>query len=123
LAFANHSWLRPTKVGNLKLFFQNLYIMFSKLKQFKDLRDQAKQMQNVLAQESAEGSADWGKVKVKINGNQEILSVEIDPELLSADKKEKLESAIKEATNDAIKKVQRIMAEKMRQSGFNLPGM
>jgi hypothetical protein len=97
--------------------------MFSKLKQFKDLRDQAKQMQNVLAQESAEGSADWGKVKVKINGNQEILSVEIDPELLSADKKEKLESAIKEATNDAIKKVQRIMAEKMRQSGFNLPGM
>jgi len=97
--------------------------MFSKLKQFKDLRDQAKQMQNVLAQESTEGSADWGKVKVKINGNQEILSVEIDPELLSADNKEKLESAIKEATNDAIKKVQRIMADKMRSSGFNIPGM
>ena len=97
--------------------------MFSKLKQFKDLRDQAKQMQNVLAQESVEGSADWGKVKIKINGNQEILSVEIDPELLAADNKEKLESAIKEATNDAIKKVQRIMAEKMRSSGFNLPGM
>jgi len=97
--------------------------MFSKLKQFKDLADQAKQMQNTLAQESAEGSADWGKVKIKINGNQEILSVEIDPELLSADNKKKLESAIKEATNDAIKKVQRIMADKMRSSGFNLPGM
>lgn len=97
--------------------------MFSKLKQFKDLADQAKQMQNILAQESTEGSADWGKVKVKINGNQEILNVQIDPELLSADKKEKLESAVKEATNDAIKKVQHIMAEKMRSSGFNLPGM
>jgi len=97
--------------------------MFSKLKQFKDLRDQAKQMQNVLAQESAEGSADWGKVKIKINGNQEVLNVEIDPELLSADNKEKLQSAIKEATNDAIKKVQRIMADKMRSSGFNLPEM
>jgi len=97
--------------------------MFNKLKQFKDLRSQAKQMQNVLAQESVEGSADWGKVKVKINGNQEILDVQIDPELLAADKKEKLEAAIKEATNDAIKKVQRIMAEKMRSSGFNLPGI
>ncbi|OGY41894.1 MAG: nucleoid-associated protein, YbaB/EbfC family [Candidatus Buchananbacteria bacterium RBG_13_36_9] len=97
--------------------------MFNKLKQFKDLRDQAKQMQNTLAQESTEGSADWGKVKVKINGNQEVLDVQIDPELLSADKKDKLETAIKEATNDAIKKVQRIMAEKMRSSGFNLPGM
>ncbi len=97
--------------------------MFNKLKQFKDLRSQAKQIKDVLGQETTQGEADWGKVKVKINGNQEILNIEIDPELLSPDKKEKLESAIKEATNDAIKKVQRIMAEKMRESGFSLPGM
>jgi len=97
--------------------------MFSKLKQFKDLKDQAKQIQNTLAQETAEGSADWGKVKIQMNGNQEIISVNIDPELLTNDNKEKLESAIKEATNDAVKKVQKIMAEKMQQSGFNLPGM
>ena len=80
-------------------------------------------MQNVLAQESAEGSALWSKVKIKINGNQEVLNVEIDSELLSVNNKEKLQSAIKEATNDAIKKVQQIMADKMRSSGFNLPGM
>ena len=97
--------------------------MFSKLKQFKDLKDQAKQIQNTLAQESAEGSAEWGKVKIEMNGNQEILNVEIDPELLTSNNKDKLESAIKEATNDALKKVQKIMAEKMQQSGFNLPGM
>ena len=60
--------------------------MFNKLKQFKDLRDQAKQMKDALAQEEAEGSAEWGKVKIKINGNQEVLSVNIDPELLTADK-------------------------------------
>ncbi len=97
--------------------------MFNKLKQFKDLRDQAKQIKDVLGQESAQGEADWGKVKIKINGNQEILNVEIDPELLTAENKEKLESAIKEATNDALKKVQRIMAQKMQESGFSLPGM
>lgn len=97
--------------------------MFNKLKQFKDLRDQAKQLKDVLGQETAEGSGDWGKVKIQMNGNQEVLAVTIDPELLNADKKEKLESAIKEATNDAIKKIQRKMAEKMQQSGFSLPGM
>lgn len=97
--------------------------MFSKLKQFKDLRNQAKQIKNSLSQESAEGSADWGKVKIKMNGNQEVISVEIDPELLSQDNKEKIESGIKEASNEASKKIQHIMAEKMKESGFNLPGM
>lgn len=97
--------------------------MFNKLKQFKDLRNQAKQMQNILAQESTEGEAAWGKVKVKINGNQEILDIQIDPELLLPDNKEKLQNAIKDAANDAIKKVQRIMAEKVQQSGINLPGI
>jgi hypothetical protein len=97
--------------------------MFNKLKQFKDLRNTAKQMQTMLAQESADGEAAWGKVKVKINGNQEVLDVQIDPELLTVDNKEKLQGALKDATNDAIKKVQRIMAEKVRQSGITLPGM
>jgi nucleoid-associated protein EbfC len=97
--------------------------MFNKLKQFKDLRSQAKQMQNMLAQESCEGEAAWGKVKVKINGNQEILDIQIDPELLTPDNKEKLQNALKDATNDAIKKVQRIMADKVRQSGINIPGI
>ena len=95
--------------------------MFNKLKQFKDLRNQAKQMQNMLAQESAESDAAWGKVKVKINGNQEILDIQIDPELLTTDNKEKLQNALKDATNEAIKKIQRIMAEKMRASGFKMP--
>ena len=80
-------------------------------------------MQNMLAQESCEGEAAWGKVKVKINGNQEILDIQIDPELLTPDNKEKLQNALKDATNDAIKKVQRIMADKVRQSGINIPGI
>lgn len=97
--------------------------MFNKLKQFKDLKNQASQIKAQLAEETAEGSADWGKIKIQMNGNQEVLSVEIDPELLSSDNKEKLETAIKDATNDAVKKIQRKMAEKMQESGFSLPGM
>ncbi|OGF31967.1 nucleoid-associated protein, YbaB/EbfC family [Candidatus Falkowbacteria bacterium RIFOXYD2_FULL_35_9] len=95
--------------------------MFNKLKNFKELRDQAKQLQSQLSTETAEGSGAWGKVKVIMNGNQEVQSVIIEPEMLAD--KEKLEGALKEAINDAIKKIQRIMAMKMQQGGFSLPGM
>ncbi len=91
--------------------------MFEKLKYLKDIRSKAKQMQAVLSQETAEGKAAWGKVKIIMNGNQEVLSATIDPEFCRPENKDKLESAVKEATNEAIKKVQKIMAEKMRSMG------
>lgn len=96
--------------------------MFSKLKQFKDLRSQAKTLQSKLATEVVEASAAWGKIKMAMNGNQEVLSVTVDVELLSS--KEKIEGAIKDVVNDAIKKVQRVMAEKLRNDpNFKMPGL
>ncbi len=89
--------------------------MFNKIKAIKDLRDQAKKLQSGLSEVSAEGSAAWGKVKIMIDGNQQILSVAIEDELMSD--KAKLQDAIKEATNDAIKHVQKKMAEKMKEMG------
>ncbi len=89
--------------------------MFNKIKVIKDLRDQAKKIQSGLAEISAEGEAAWGKVKIKIDGNQQILEVKIDDELLK--EKSKLEDAIKEAANDAIKKIQKQMAGKMKEMG------
>ena len=89
--------------------------MFNKIKAIKDIRDQAKKIQGGLAELSSEGEAAWGKVKIKIDGNQQILEVKIDDEMLKD--KSKLEEAIKEATNDAIKKVQKQMAFKMKEMG------
>lgn len=89
--------------------------MFAKLKQFKDMRSKAKNLQNLLADEKVEASAAWGKIKMTMNGNQQVESVAIDQELLT--NKEKLEGAVKEVTNEAIKKTQRVMAEKMRKEG------
>lgn len=89
--------------------------MFNKLKQIKDLRDQAKELQNMLGKESVVGEAAHGKVKVTMNGNQEVTLVEISDEILG--NKSDLESAVKEATNDAVKKVQKVMAKKMQAMG------
>lgn len=96
--------------------------MFSKLKQFKDLRDQAKKIQDVLKDVTVEGTGAWGKIKIEMNGNQEITSVTIDPEMMTD--KAKLEAGMKEAFNDTAKKAQRSMAEAMKKTGgLNLPGL
>lgn len=90
--------------------------MFNKLKQIKDLRDQAKQMQNALSGESA--TVDKRGLVIVMNGNMEITSVKINEDIA----KDKLESAIKENTNDAIKQIQKIMAKKMQEMG-GFPGL
>jgi DNA-binding YbaB/EbfC family protein len=89
--------------------------MFNKIKAIKDLRDQAKKIQSGLAEISVEGEAAWGKVKIKIDGNQQVLEVKINEEMLK--EKAKLEEAVKEAANDAIKKIQKQMAGKMKELG------
>lgn len=89
--------------------------MFNKIKAIKDIRHQAKKLQNGLSEISAEGSAQWGKIKVTIDGNQQILSVEIADEFMSD--KSKLQDGLKEAFNDAIKNIQKKMAAKMKELG------
>ena len=89
--------------------------MFNKIKAVKELRDNAKKMQNELEDVVAEGQAAWGKAKIQINGNQKVLSVHVADELLES--KEKLQNALTEAFNDATKKIQKQMAGKMKDMG------
>ena len=94
--------------------------VFSQLKQIKDLRSKAKQMQEEMAEQVAEGTSEWGKIKIKMDGNMQVLSVDIDEALIG--NKEKIESGIKAAFADAMKQIQKVMVEKMRASG-TLPEM
>lgn len=89
--------------------------MFDQLKQIQNLRAQADQIKKALAEETVTGSGAWNKIKITMDGNQEAKKVEIDPELLND--KEKLEQGVTEAINDTVKKVQKIMAQKMSQFG------
>ena len=98
--------------------------MFNKLKQYKDLRDQAKQMQNVLAEETVYAEAAHGKIQVVMDGNQHVNGVSIDPEFLAPARKGDLERNLQSAFNDAVKKAQVAMAKKARDMGhLNLPGL
>lgn len=97
--------------------------MFNKLKQIKDLRSQAKQLQDQLAEETIAVSSEGGKINLVMDGNQKVITLEIEPELLQLDKKEILERGLKEIYNDANKKVQRVIAQKMQSGNFNLPNL
>jgi len=90
--------------------------MFSKLKHLKDLRSQAKTIQNVLSNESIE--VEKGGIKIIMDGNMEVKSISINEEL----SKEKLEGMMIGCINEAIKKTQRLMAQKMQEMG-GIPGL
>jgi len=96
--------------------------MLSKLKQFKDLRSQAKTLQSQLADESV--TINKNGIVLTMNGNLELSAVAIDDDLLTPSKKDKLQNLIKEAHADALKKMQRTMAMKMKEMGGlpNIPG-
>jgi len=89
--------------------------MFNKIKAIKDLRSQAKTMQNSLGAISAEGSGAKGEITMKIDGNQEILEVTISDDLMK--NKERLQQGIKDAFAKAKKNIQKDMAKTMKEMG------
>ncbi len=90
--------------------------MFNKLKQFKDLRNQAKTLQNALAQETVEYEKNG--IKITMSGNMEITQLSINAEF----SKEKLENILTEVINESIKRAQKVMAKKVQDMG-GLNGM
>lgn len=89
--------------------------MFDKFKQGKDLiklRQQAKKLQEEL--EKIEHTEEDGDLKVKVNGAQNIVYLEIDGE-----ENERLSDLI----NKAMKNVQKKSAKKMMEMGGGLSGL
>lgn len=72
-----------------------------------------------------EASAGGGVVTVKASGAKKILSVTIDPEAVDPDDVEMLEDLVTAAVNEALKKADELMQEKMGgiTGGMNLGGL
>jgi DNA-binding protein YbaB len=90
--------------------------MFNKLKQFKDLRSQAKTMQDALAQETV--TEEKNGVKIVLNGNMEVISLSLNESL----SKSAQEEAVKKCFNDGVKRAQKLMAKKLQDMG-GFPGL
>ncbi|MGC8717032.1 MAG: YbaB/EbfC family nucleoid-associated protein [bacterium] len=95
------------------------------LKQVQRLQDDMKKAQEELANEVVEGSAGGGKIIVRCNGNQEILEIKIDREVVDVEDIEMLEDLILAAVRDAMEKSKSLAEEKMSMftKQFGIPGL
>ena len=97
-----------------------------------NLMKQAQKMQQDMQEKQAELEAreydiqaGGGVVKLKINGKRQILSIDIDPEIVDPDDIETLQDLLVAAMNEAIKTVDNINSEEMGKvtQGLNMPGL
>lgn len=95
--------------------------MFNKLKQIKELRDKAKEIQGMLSKEIID--VENKGVAIQMDGNQDVKFVKINDDGLLADKA-RLEKVLADTMNEGIKKVQKTMALKLSKMGdLGLPGL
>src|SRR5688572_14961725 len=90
---------------------------------------QAQQMQERLQQQMAEmrveASAGGGMVTDVVNGNKQIQSLKIDPEVVVKEDVEMLQDLILAAINDANRKADEQMSKQMSgmMGGMKIPGL
>ena len=102
--------------------------MAKMLKQAQEMQKQMESVQSELSDIIVDSESGGGMVKVKINGQLEILELRIDDESLKEDK-EVIEDLIISAVNKGVSNAQATAKEKMNSvtggmlSGMNLPGL
>jgi nucleoid-associated protein EbfC len=104
----------------------NMADMFGKIS---DLQGKVKEAQERLGEVIVEADAGGGMVKVKANGKRELISIDIDRDVIDPDDKEMLEDLIVAGVNKALEKAEEAGKEKMQEvykdilPGGGLPGM
>ncbi|HEY7674890.1 MAG TPA: YbaB/EbfC family nucleoid-associated protein [Burkholderiales bacterium] len=92
------------------------------MKQAQQMQENMRKLQEQLASTEVEGQSGAGLVKVTMTGRHDVKRVSIDPSLLKDDK-EMLEDLVAAAFNDAARKVEASLQDKMAglTGGMGLP--
>lgn len=90
------------------------------------VQEELKRVEQELVRVTVEGSAGGGMVIARANGKHQLLSIEIEPELLAEPEVEMLQDLVVAAVNQAMDRAgevaQREMAKISGGLGFELPG-
>jgi DNA-binding YbaB/EbfC family protein len=99
--------------------------MNSLMKQAQQMQKRMMEIQEELANRTVEATVGGGMVTVIANGQQEILSIKISPEVVDPEDVEMLEDLILAAVNEARRKSQELMTEEMSKitGGIKIPGL
>ncbi len=101
---------------------QNMQAM---LKQAQKMQEDMEALQADLDEREYDISAGGGVVSIKINGKKEILSINIEPEIVDPDDVETLSDILVAAVNEAIKRVEETNAAEMQKvtGSLGMPGL
>lgn len=93
------------------------------MKQAAQLQSKMQAMQEELGNIEVEGSSGGGMVSVRMTAKMEVKAVKIDPSLLKPEEREIVEDLVVTAINDAKRKAETAMQEKMQAlaGGLGLP--
>jgi nucleoid-associated protein EbfC len=94
-------------------------------KMMKQLQQAQERLQTEIAAIVVEASSGGGVVKVEMNGEKQLKSLRIDPEVVKPDDVEMLQDLVLTAVNEATRKVEATVQEKVGAltGGLKLPGM
>jgi DNA-binding YbaB/EbfC family protein len=100
-----------------------MHDMFGLMKQAQAMQAKMQEMQAEMEQIEVEGQAGGGMVQVTLTAKGQMKALAIDDQLLNADEKVILEDLIVVAHEDARKKAERLLEERMKgvTAGLSLP--
>ena len=100
------------------------------LRQVQKMQEEMQKVQSQLGNITVSEEAGGGMIKATANGNKEIISVTIDPQVINPDEIEILEDLVVAAVNKALQSANKLAEEEMSKvtkgmlpPGMNIPGL
>ncbi len=95
------------------------------MKEAQRLQQQMAALQEEVAQKRVQATAGGGMVTVEASGRQEIVSIKIDPEVVSKDDVQMLEDLVLAACNEALRKSRELVQQELGKltGGLKIPGL
>ena len=104
--------------------------MQAMLKQVQKMQEEMQRVQSGLGNLTVSEEAGGGMIKATASGNREIISIEIDAQVINKDEKEILEDLVVAAVNKAISSAAKLAEEEIAKvtkgmipPGMNIPGL
>lgn len=97
----------------------------SMLNQARELKAKLDKAQKELSKATVEAESGKGAVKVTMNGQQEIQSIKISPEVIDPKRADRLEELVLKAVSEATTKSQKLAAKQLGglTGGLKIPGL
>ena len=95
------------------------------MKQAQQFQNRMAKLQQELEKKTIEATSGGGMVTVVVNGQQELVSIKIDPEVVDPEDIEMLQDLVLAAVNDGMARAKKMVNDEMGKltGGLNLPNI